>query len=270
MPQHTDQHYILSLQSLPELIYNCKTLKRKTCTCVDVQEPGLLQLFLFDARVLCLQRADVGAHALQHHAVDGRLVLGPSRTHRPGTQLSHVFCCESSGPLSGLQGRWKTREHPKWNSDRTNSDRIGKDLPGLGWQRWATLSSYLHYSVRSPLFWHCQDLDYSYNINHYMKHLVHLINSCVQQNRNHGAGVTFGTSQAAILNLLSGFWLWKIIRHRPLRCFWYLWISGARSPPGGPRQPRAVTIESSSSMSASSSLSHPWSARLYIGKNIMP
>lgn len=57
---------------------------------MDVQEPGLLLLFLFDARVLFLQRADVGAHALQHHAVDGRLVLGPSRAHRSGTELGHV------------------------------------------------------------------------------------------------------------------------------------------------------------------------------------
>lgn len=50
--------------------------------------------------------------------------------------------------------------------------------------------------------------------------------------------------------LLQFTWL-----HGPLRCFWYRCSSGASKPPRGPRQPSAVTMESSSSISASSSLS---------------
>lgn len=50
--------------------------------------------------------------------------------------------------------------------------------------------------------------------------------------------------------LLQFTWL-----HWPLRCFWYRCSSGASNPPRGPRQPSAVTMESSSSISASSSLS---------------
>lgn len=59
-------------------------------TCVNVEQVGLLLLPSLDAVVLLGERSNVRAHALHHHAVDGGVLLCPTSSHCPGTQLGHT------------------------------------------------------------------------------------------------------------------------------------------------------------------------------------